>query len=266
MKAGPEAAGESLAGRPASSPYVVPAWWFLMPLAWCVWLLVWLAPTFLMAPHLTTARPWWTPDTAPAAVAVAAALFLSVIWPFWPAMARGCPLFRPLGKGDCTSGTKGTVPISKQPEMGTAPFIGRSLLEAAILVGLAAPFVLVAAALAGRPVPVARLAVAAVVLIVWGLGLRLAAAAWGPRSARWLIAAALFVAAAPVMIWYANSETLGANAQRVVELSPVIAAGSLATDGWPSEPWPWFAEVALWPIAGMVLALAGVVSLSRRKS
>jgi hypothetical protein len=255
MKAGPEAAGESLAGRPAAAPYVVPAWWFLLPLAWCVWLLVWLAPTFLMAPHLTTARPWWTADTAPAAVAVAAALFLSVIWPFWPALARGCPLFRPLGKGDCTSGTK-----------GTAPFIGRSLLEAAILVAMAAPFVLVAAALAGRPVPVARLAVAAGVLTLWGLGLRLAALAWGPRSVRWLIAAALFVAAAPVMIWYANSETLGANAYRIVELSPVIAAGSLATEGWPSEPWLWFADVALWPIAGMVLALAGVASLSRRKS
>jgi hypothetical protein len=80
----------------------------------------------LAAPHLSTLRPWFTTDTAPAAVAAAAAIFMAAIWPFWPALAAGS---------------------GERP--GT--FLGRSLLEAAILLALAAPFLVVASALADRP-------------------------------------------------------------------------------------------------------------------
>ncbi|MCX5672853.1 MAG: hypothetical protein NTU94_16170, partial [Planctomycetota bacterium] len=62
-----------LDGPAASS--VRGAAWVLLPVAWCAWLLVWLVPSFLLAPHLAHPRMWLTRDTAPAAILAAAALF-----------------------------------------------------------------------------------------------------------------------------------------------------------------------------------------------
>jgi hypothetical protein len=210
-----------------------PGPWFFLPLAWCAWLLVWLVPSLIMAPRLSTVRPWYAAETAPLAVAAAAAIFLVTIWPFWPALAAGA---------------------RQRP----GSFLGRSIMEAVILVALAAPFLLVASAVEGRPPAIGRSLLAAGVLVTWGLGLRLAAAGLGQGAGRWLIAAALLVAAGPVAISYAGNETLGNGFPAILQASPVIGGAYLAVDGWPAGTWSWIAQVFLWPAAGLSLAALGL--------
>lgn len=72
---------------PTAARSPVPSGWFLLPPAWCLWLLASLVPSMLVAPHLEYLRPWLWPETAPSAVAAAAAFFLVAVWPFWPALA-----------------------------------------------------------------------------------------------------------------------------------------------------------------------------------
>ncbi|MCX5684746.1 MAG: hypothetical protein NT049_13805, partial [Planctomycetota bacterium] len=150
MTAGPAAA-------PVSSPA---ASWVLLPVAWCVWLLVSLVPTLLVAPHLSTLRPWLTPDAAPAAVVAAATFFLVAIWPFWPALAG--------------SSARGRV----------ASWCGRTFLELAILLALAAPFVVVAWSVGGQSLDAAKLLPAIAAAVIPGVIFRAVAAVVRPQRVR----------------------------------------------------------------------------------
>jgi len=186
---------------PAPSPS---ASWVLLPLAWCVWLLLFLAPSLLVAPHLSTLRPWLTADTAPAAVLAAAAFFLTAIWPFWPALAGNAEL----------------IPASR--------WFGRTFLELMVLLALAAPFVLVAWSVGGQPFDVGRLASAGAMAVIPGAVFRLAAGAMRPRRVRWVALAAMLLAAAPLLVAYAAHETLGVNWSWMLRISPVYAAVACA--------------------------------------
>ena len=190
-----------MAAPPAAAPAPSPsASWVLLPLAWCVWLLLFLAPSLLVAPHLETLRPWLTADTAPAAVVAAAAFFLTAIWPFWPALA----------------GRAERIPASR--------WFGRTFLELVVLLALAAPFVLVAWSVAGQSVQAGRLALAAAMAVIPGAVFRLAAGAVRPQRVRWFILAAMLLAVAPLLIAYAAHETLGADWSWMLRISPVYAA------------------------------------------
>jgi hypothetical protein len=214
------------------------AGWYLLPLAWCLWLLVWLAPSMLIAPHLGYVRPWLALETAPTALLAAAALFLVTVWPFWPALAAGT-------------------------EDRRAALVGRSVAELAILLALAAPFLIVAAAVGGLPLSAGPLIAAAAVPAALGLGLRLAVAGLGQKSMPWIIATALCVAAVPVLVAYAVCDSLLGAYPGILEISPVIASVNLATDGWPLTGMSWLFEVALWPVVGAVFAIAGLLRLRR---
>jgi len=178
--------------------------WVLLPVAWCVWLLASLAPSLLVAPHLSTLRPWLTPDTAPAAVLAAAAFFLTAIWPFWPALAG--------------SAARGQL----------MRWLGRTVLELMILLALAAPFVLVAWSVGGQPVQAGRLAPAAVMAVIPGVVFRIVAAAVGPQRVRWVVLAGMLLAAAPLLVAYAARETLGVDWSWILRISPVYAAMTIA--------------------------------------
>jgi len=195
MTAGP-------APAPAPSPA---ASWVLLPLAWCVWLLAFLVPSLLIAPHLETLRPWLAADSAPGAVVGAVALFLTAIWPFWPALAG--------------SAARGRV----------APWVGSSFLELAMLLALAAPFVVVAWSVGGQLFDVGRLALAAAMAVIPGLVFRVAAGFLQPRRIRWVVLAAMLLAVAPLLVAYAARETLGADWSWMLKISPVYAAMTSAT-------------------------------------
>jgi hypothetical protein len=213
MTAGPEAdrADTGQEGAAALRPS-----WFLLPVAWCVWLLVFLAPSLLAGPHLQPPRPWLTADTAPTAVVAAAAFFLVAIWPFWPALA-GAP-----------------APAGRM----TARRLGRTLLEGAILVALAAPFVLVAWSVADRAMELGPALAVAAGLLLLGVLLRTAAVAAGPAGVRWLVLATWLLAAGPLIVLYGAGETVGWDASALLPVSPVVAAVRLAVDGWSDAFWP----------------------------
>ena len=191
MTAGPAA--------PAASPSPS-ASWVLLPLAWCVWLLASLVPTLLVAPHLSTLRPWLTPDTAPTAVVAAAAFFLTAIWPFWPALAG------PSARGQA------------------ARWGGRTFLELAILLSLAAPFVVVAWSVGGQSLDAGRLAPVLAAAVIPGVYFRAMAAVVRPQRVRWLVLAAMVLAVAPLLVAYAARETLGVDWSWILRASPVYAA------------------------------------------
>jgi hypothetical protein len=212
----------------------------LLPAAWCAWLLVWLVPSFLVAPHVAVLRVWLRRETAPQAILVAAAFFLVAVWPFWPALAR-----------------------REAPRAAVSPkWLALSVLELVMLVTLAAPFVLVAWSVGGAAILAGPLAATAGAWAVFGLGLRIAATA-GQGAARWLMLAAVLVLVGPLILGYAAGETLGVGFPRLVEVSPIVSGMGLALGGWPEGTWPWIAAVALWPAVGMVLGLGGWWSLSR---
>jgi len=229
-------AGGARGGRPAPPP--AGAARVLLPVAWCAWLLVWLVPTLLVAPHLESPPPWLTGDTAPAAVLAAAAFSLMAIWPFWPVPAM---------RRQCDAATE---------RIGAAR-IGQSVLELVMLLALAVPFALVAWSVGGASARAGPLAATAGGWVVFGLGLRMAAAAGGRAAARWLMFAAALLCAGPLALEYVAGETLGAGFPRLLEVSPIVGAIRLALEGWPEGTWPWVARVALWPAAGVVLGLLG---------
>jgi len=187
--------GSTAAHAPSPS-----ASWVLLPLAWCLWLLASLVPSLLVAPHLATLRPWLTADTAPAAVLAAAAFFLVAIWPFWPALAG----------------------YSVRSRM--APWVGGTFLELVILLALAAPFVVVAWSVGGRTLEAYSLALASAMAVIPGAAFRLAAGVVRPQRVRWLVLAAVLLAAAPLLVAYAARETLGVDWSWILRISPVYAA------------------------------------------
>jgi hypothetical protein len=220
-------------GNPAASPAPGAAW-VLLPGAWCAWLLAWLVPSFLVAPHLAVERMWLVRETAPQAILAAAAFFVVAVWPFWPALAR-----------------------RKAPRAAVSPkWLALSVLELVMLVALAAPFVLVAWSVGGKAILAGPLAATAGAWAVFGLGLRIAATT-GQGAARWLMLAAVLVSVGPLILGYAAGETLGVGVPRLVEASPIVSGIGLALGGWPEGAWPWISAVALWPAVGMVLGLVG---------
>jgi hypothetical protein len=193
-----------MTAAPAPAPAPPPtASWVLLPLAWCVWLLAFLVPSLLVAPHLETLRPWLTADTAPAAVVAAAAFFLTAIWPFWPALAG---------------------PVSGIRGRAAARWFLVSLAEAVMLLALAAPFVVVAWSVGGQPLDAARLTPAAAVAVIPGMVFRVLAAVVRPQRVRWLVTAATLLAVAPLLAAYAAQETLGTDWSWMLRISPVYAA------------------------------------------
>jgi hypothetical protein len=190
---------------------------------------------------MPTPRPWLTADAAPAALVAAAALFLTIIWPFWPAMAG---------------------PLSESTVSGK--LVGRTLLEAIILAALAAPFVLVAWSVGGRAIAAGPLLTVAAGLALPGLGLRAAAVGIGPKSVRWLILAAMLMAIGPLAVAYSVGETIGGIDGRLLEFCPVSAAVKLAVGGWPEPGFSHVARLMLWPELGAMLLLLGVRQSSRR--
>ena len=235
---GSEAAAESAArhGLPANwrveSPWATGPSRFLLPLAWCVWLLVWLVPVLVIAPHAQTVRPWLEADTAPAALVAGATFFLVAIWPFWPALAR------------------------RDSAGNVAHWIGASLLELVMLLALAAPFVLVAWSVGDRTLAVKPLLAAAMAPTFFALVFRVLAMRLGAAAVRWLILAAMLLSAGPLIVVYAAGETIGADLPRLAAVSPIVMAVWQADHGWPSDLWLFSLEVA----ACGVLALAPVAA------
>ena len=251
--------------------------WVLLPLIWCVWLLLSLVPTLLMAPRLLSPGPWLMRETAPSAVLAAGGFFLAAVWPFW--RKKGTGSFSGLSekvpvpflhgeRGGGAVGRKGTekepVPFL-QSARGVARWLGAGALEFVVLVALAVPFALVAWSVGDG-----RLAVWPVVAMVgglgvFGLGLRTAAEGMVPGAARWLMFAVLLVCAGPLILEYAAAETTGVSLPWLLEVSPVFGLVGVGMDGWPAESsWPWVARLWLWPGVGVVLGVVGLCESWRR--
>ena len=236
------------ADAPLSGPPAPGRGWVLLPLIWCVWLLLSLVPTLLMAPRLLSPGPWLMRETAPSAVLAAGGFFLAAVWPFWR-----------------KKGTE-TVPVPfLQSARSVARWLGAGALEFVVLVALAVPFALVAWSVGDG-----RLAVWPVVAMVgglgvFGLGLRTAAEGMVPGAARWLMFAVLLVCAGPLILEYAAAETTGVSLPWLLEVSPVFGLVGVGMDGWPAESsWPWVARLWLWPGVGVVLGVVGLCESWRR--
>jgi hypothetical protein len=237
MNATGDSARTGAPGGPPAPPAAGAAW-VLLPVTWCAWLLVWLVPSLLVAPHLASPGLWLSRGTAPAAVLAAATFFLVAVWPFWPALARS-------RQGDAAP-----------PAVGVA-WLGLSVLELAMLLALALPFGLVAWSVGDASPLAGPLAATAGVWAVFGLGVRMAAAGMGPGAARWLMFGAALACVGPLALEYSAGETLGVGFPRILEASPIVGAIRLALEGWPEGTWPWVARVVLWPAAGVALGLLG---------
>jgi len=212
----------------------------LLPFAWCLWLLVFLAPALLVAPRVDVRPFWLTAGAAPAALLAAAAFFVTAVWPFWPALAA--------------------------PSAGlSARAVALSLLELVVLLALAVPFALVAWSVGAWAPSAGPLAAAIGTLAVLGLGIRAAYLGMGPVGGRWLVAAAILACAGPLMIAYAAGETLNMDFPRLLEISPVAGAMRLGVDGWPEGTWRIFAGLILWPVAGVALLLGGISESRQRR-
>jgi len=236
------AEGPATAPRPSDGPAPVrrnPSR-VLLPFAWCLWLLVFLAPALLVAPRIDVRPFWLTAEAAPAALLAAVAFFTVVVWPFWPALAA--------------------------PSVGlSARAFALSLVELVVLFALAAPFALVAWTVGAWAPSAGPLAAAIGTLAVLGLGIRAAYLGMGPVGGRWLVAAAILACAGPVMIAYAAGETLNMDFPRLLEISPVVSVLRLGVDGWPEGTWRIFAGLILWPAAGVVLLLGGISESRQRR-
>ena len=223
------------AARPAGG-----AAWTVLPLVFSLWLLAWLTPSLLLAPHLATPRPWLTADTAPAALVAAITLFMLTIWPFWPALAA-------------SAGGAGT-PLD-------ARAYGRTLLEAVILLAVAAPFGLVAWSLGGRAWDFPAVVGVAAGLGAFGTALRATAARTGPGGVRWIIFVTTLVCVGPLLIYYAAAETMGTELGRLLSVSPIIAAVQTALGGGTDLSWTTAAAVLL----AVILAFNVVSFIARRR-
>ena len=229
--------------------------WVLLPTAWCAWLLVWLAPALMLEPYVATPLAWLRPATAPAALLAGAAVFLVVVWPFWPALAAGRA-----GGADWICGR----------------LVGRSVAELLILAAVAAPMLPVAWSVGGRgldsrsPWPLCWPATgwpatAAGGLAALGLALRLACAGIGRAAGKWLMFAAMLATVGPLLLAYGVAETLEVVPRGLVEVSPMVAAVRLALEGWPRESLPVFVRLVLWPAASVVLVLAALSEMRWRR-
>ncbi|KPJ75841.1 MAG: hypothetical protein AMS14_02915, partial [Planctomycetes bacterium DG_20] len=246
------AAGSEMAGPPAPGRA-----WVLLPVAWCVWLLVSLVPTLLVGPHLLSPAPWLARETAPSAVLAAMAFFLATVWPFWPALAGK----KGTGSFSCLSEK---VPVRFFP----VPFfrwLGVSAIEFVVLVSLAVPFALVAWSVADGNLAVRPAVVSVAGLGLLGLGLRTAAEGMVPGATRWLVLAALVACVGPLVLEYAAAETMGVSLPWLLEVSPVYGLVRVGMDGWPeASSWPWIGRLWLWPGVGVALAVAGLCEGRRR--
>jgi len=212
----------------------------LLPFAWCLWLLVFLAPALLVAPRIDVRPFWLTAEAAPAALLAAVAFFTVAVWPFWPALAA--------------------------PSGGlSVRVVALSLVELVLLLALAVPFALVAWSVGGRTPEAGPLAAAIGGPAVLGLGIRAAYLGMGPVGGHWLAAAAILACAGPLMIAYAAGETLNMDFPRLLEISPIASTLRLGVDGWPEETWRIFAGLILWPAAGVVLLLGGLSEFRQRR-
>ena len=236
----PGAASPSSSGREVPARSAGGSSRFLLPLAWCVWLLVWLVPVLLVAPHAQTVRPWLEADTAPAALVAAATFFLVAIWPFWPAL------------------------VIREPGRDAAHWIGASVLELVVLLALAAPFVLVAWSVGGRTLEAKPLVAAAMTTTFLAMIFRVLAIRSGAAAGRWLIFAAMLLCAGPLIVVYAIGETIGADLPRVAAVSPLVMAVWQMEHGWPSDLWLIVLEVAAWGVLALALAVAALRALWRR--
>lgn len=217
--------------------------WVLLPVAWCVWLLVWLGPSHILAPRLAVA-PWWMArGTAPTALWAGAVLFLVGFWPFWSAL------------GMSSEGESG----------GPSRWVGRFLVELVILAALAAPFTLVAWSVGGRRPEPGRLALAGGVVALLGAAIRVADLALGDRAGRHLATGAMLVCIGPLLVAYAVGETMAIDFEHVADLSPMVSGVRLALGGWPHRAWLVFTDVVLWPGAAVVLALVSLSERGRRR-
>ena len=237
----PGAASPSSSGREAPEKSAGGSARFLLPLAWCVWLLVWLVPVLVIAPHAQTVRPWLSADTAPAALVAAATFFLVAIWPFWPAL------------------------VIRDPGRDAAHWIGASVLELAVLLALAAPFVLVAWSVGGRTLEAKPLVAAAMTTTLLAMIFRTLAIRSGAAAVRWLILVATLLCAGPIIVVYAVGETIGADWPRVTAVSPLVMAVWQVEHGWPSDLWLAAVEVTAWCALALALTVAALRALWRRQ-
>jgi len=231
--------------------------------AWCAWLLLWLAPSMLLAPRVVAAPAWLAETAAPAALLAAAGLFLVAAWPFFPALApAAAALTDTPRRGEDQDPPRNPSAV---PRRATSPvrLVGLALVELAVLVALAAPFAVVAWSLGKGRLAIGPTAATAGGLGVLGLGLRVAASGGVPSASRWLMAGALLACAGPAALAYAATETLGGSYGWLAEASPVVALVR-AGEGWPEGVWLQAARLWLWPAIGGVLGAVGaIISASR---
>ncbi len=236
--AGPATGEAPDAGRRGSP------WWPLLPAAWCLWLLLWLVPSLLVAPDLATRPVWVTAASAPSALVVAGAFFLVVVWPFWPALA------------DRAAAGADRVSVG---------WLLRSLAELVVLVALAVPFALVGWSVANRAVEPGPVAAAVGSLVLLGLAIRLASVGIGPESGRWLMLGAMLAAAGPILVAYGVHEVMRIDLAGLVDLSPAVAAIRLCREGWPETGWERFVRLVLWPAASAVLVFVALSEMAWRR-
>jgi len=266
------------AGDSAPAPHAAPTRarpWVLV--AWCLWLLVWLAPALLLGPATPDPRPWLEPASASAAVLAGAALFLVAAWPFWPALASDAfsrggspePPHDPRGKRGGAPGPPRDGRAARDgcgdPPRGTVVgwrLVGLSAMEVLVLAALAAPMLTAARAVGGR-LHVWPAAATGAGLAAFGIGLRLASAGLGGGAPRRLMAGALLIAGGPPAVWYASAETIGPAIPWLPQASPVVALAQAGTAGWPGEAWSEIARLWLWPMVGVGLGVLGMLSARR---
>jgi len=249
-------AGNTAPAPPAARTHARP-WMFV---AWCVWLLAWLAPALLLGPATPDPRPWLEPASASSAVLAGAALFLVAAWSFWPALVLG-NLAGQAGRATQAEARGGSPRPPRGTLAGARP-IGLSAMEVLVLAALAAPMLVAARAVGGR-LHVWPAAATGAGLAVFAIGIRMAAEGLGGGAPRRLMAGALLLAGGPPAVCYAAAETIGPSLPWLLEVSPVVALVEAGTVGWPEEAWSEIARLYLWPMVGVVLGVVGMLSARR---
>ncbi|MDK1032215.1 MAG: hypothetical protein QGD94_09430 [Planctomycetia bacterium] len=216
------------------------AWW-LLPMVWCLWLLVSLVPTLLLGPYLRGASRLAAVDLALVSVTIAAALFIFTAWPFWIVLGGG---------SDKTS---------------LARALARALLELVILLALACPFLMAASTVA--QVGVRRLGVVFAFLAgvgVFAIGIRMLWLRIGPASGRWLLLVLLAIAAGPPVLDYLLREILDVSVPLAASVGPLGRAYLCAADGLPDSLWLGVLHLGIYPAIGLIHTLV-MVLWPRRK-